>query len=46
MNLQQNVKITNTQLRIILRYFANLIKIKEESHGYQVSREPKKQKYV
>ena len=48
MNLQQNKKyISNTQLRIILRYFANLIKSKAESHGYlKVQREPEKQTCV
>ena len=46
MNLQQNIKSTNTQLRIILHYFENLIKSKEESHGYQVQREPEKQTYI
>ena len=29
---------TNTQLRMILRCFANLIIIKEELHGYEVKK--------
>ena len=32
-------KNTNNQLRIILHYFANLIKIKEELYGDKVQRE-------
>ena len=42
----KTAKNTNTQLSISLRYFASLIKIKEELHGYQVQREPEKQTYV
>ena len=33
-------------VRIILHYFANLIKSKEESHENQVQREPEQQIYV
>ena len=47
MNLKENIyEKSNTQLRITLHCFANIIRIQEKSHGYQVQREHEKQTYV